>query len=66
MKESETGKERDERAIGAAKRSSMEANIVDTMRRYFENDKGKMGELELSIMHSVMRYFEEPQPKKVA
>jgi hypothetical protein len=47
MKESATGKERDERAIGAGKRPSMEANIVDTMRRYFENDKGKMGEREL-------------------
>jgi hypothetical protein len=48
---------------GANKRPSMESNIVDTMRRYFKNDKGKMSDLELSIMDSVKRYFEEPPTK---
>jgi hypothetical protein len=51
---------------GADKRPSMESNIVDTMLRYFRNDKGKMGDLELSIMDSVKRYFEEPPPKHIA
>jgi hypothetical protein len=51
---------------GADKRSSMESNIVDTMRRYFRDDKGKMGNLELSIVDSFKRYFEEPPPKRVA
>jgi hypothetical protein len=50
---------------GADKRSSMESNIVDTMRRYFRDDKGKMGDLELSIVDSVKRYFEEPPPKRI-
>jgi hypothetical protein len=50
----------------ADKQSSMESNIVDTMRRYFRDDKGKMGDLELSIMDSVKRYFEEPPPKRIA
>ena len=36
------------------------------MHRYFENDKGKMGNMELSIMESVRRYFEEPPPKRIA
>jgi hypothetical protein len=49
---------------GAYKQSSMESNIVDAMRCYFKNDKGKMGDLELSIIDSVNRYFEEPPPKK--
>lgn len=49
---------------GAYKQSSMESNIVDTMRCYFKNDKGKMGDLELSIIASVKRYFEEPPPKR--
>jgi len=49
---------------GAYKQSSMESNIVDTMRCYFKNDKGKMGNLELSIIASVKRYFEEPPPKR--
>jgi hypothetical protein len=44
----------------------MESNIVDTMNRYFRDDKGKMGNLELSIMNSVKRYFEEPPPKRAA
>ncbi len=51
---------------GADKRSNMESNIVDTMRRYFRDDKGKMGDLELSIVDSVKRYFEEPPPKRNA
>jgi len=51
---------------GANKRSSMESNIVDTMNRYFRDDKGKMDNLELSIMDSVKRYFEEPLPKRAA
>jgi len=51
---------------GASKRSSMESNILDTMNRYFRDDKGKMGNLELSIMDSVKRYFEEPPPKRAA
>ena len=49
---------------GEYKQSSMESNIVDTMRCYFKNDKGKMGNLELSIIASVKRYFEEPPPKR--
>jgi hypothetical protein len=44
----------------------MESNIVDAMRCYFKNDKGKMGDLELSIIDSVKRYFEEPPPKRPA
>ena len=50
---------------GAHKRSSMESSIVDTMHRYFRDDKGKMGDLELSILDSVKRYFEEPPPKRL-
>jgi hypothetical protein len=49
---------------GAYKQSSMESNIVATMRCYFKNDKGKMGDLELPIIASVKRYFEEPPPKR--
>lgn len=49
---------------GAYKQTSMESNIVDTMRSSFKNDKGKMGNLELSIIASVKRYFEEPPPKR--
>ena len=44
--------------------SEHQSNIVDTMRCYFKNDKGKMGNLELSIIASVKRYFEEPPPKR--
>jgi hypothetical protein len=46
-------------------RSSMESSIVDTMHRYFRDDKGRMGDLELSIMDSVKKYFEEPSPKRI-
>lgn len=49
---------------GGYKQSSMESNIVDTMRCYFKNDKGKMGNLELSIIASVKRYVEEPPPQR--
>jgi hypothetical protein len=49
----------------ANKRSRLESNIVDTMSRYFRDDKGKMGDLEFSIMDSVKRYFEEPPSKRV-
>jgi hypothetical protein len=49
---------------GAYKQSSMESNIVDTMRCYFKNDKGKMRDLERSIIASVKRFFEEPPPKR--
>ena len=51
---------------GADKQSSMATSIVDTMHRYFRDDKGKMGDLERSIVDSVQRYFEEPPPKRVA
>jgi len=51
---------------GVHKRPSIESYIVDTMHRYFENDKGKMGNMELSIMESVRRYFEEPPSKRIA
>ena len=51
---------------GAVTRSQMESNIVDTMNRYFRDDKGKMGNLEISIVNSVKRYFEEPPPKREA
>lgn len=43
--------------------SRMEAGIVDTMQRYFRDDRGKMGRQELSILDSVMRYFENPAVK---
>jgi hypothetical protein len=49
---------------GAYKQSSMESNIVDTMRCYVKNDKERMGYLELSIIASVKRYFEQPPPKR--
>jgi hypothetical protein len=44
----------------------MESSIVDTMHRYFRDDKEKMGDMELSIMESVRQYFEEPPPKRIA
>ena len=50
---------------GAYKQSSMESNIVDTMRCYVKNDKERMGDLELSIIASVKRYFEEPPKRPV-
>ena len=51
---------------GAHKQSSMESSIVDTMHRYFRDDKEKMGDMELSIMESVRQFFEEPPPKRIA
>ncbi len=49
----------EERKIGSGKRADMESNIVDTMRRYFQNDTGKSkGDLEYTILNSVKRYFE--------
>jgi hypothetical protein len=46
-------------------RSSMESSIVDTMNRYFRDEKGRMGNMELSIIESVKRYFEGP-PNRAA
>ena len=51
---------------GSHKRSSMESSIVDTMHRYFRDDKERMGNMEFSIMASVRRYFEEPPFKRIA
>jgi hypothetical protein len=51
---------------GTDNQSKIATSIVDTMHRYFSDDKGKMGDLELSIMDSVKRYFEEPPPKRGA
>jgi hypothetical protein len=43
----------------------MESNIVDTMRRYFQNDTGKSkGDLEYTIINSVKRYFEGKPPER--
>lgn len=54
-----------EREIRDQKRPTMESNIVDTMRRYFENDSGKSkGDLEYSIINSVKRYFEGKPPER--
>ena len=50
---------------GADRQSSMAASIVDTMHRYFRDDKGKMGDLERSIVDSVQRYFEEPPQREL-
>lgn len=56
------GAERDTRD---KKHSNMESNIVDTMRRYFENDTRKpRGELEYTIINSVKRYFEGKPPER--
>ena len=54
-----------EREIRDKERSTMESNIVDTMRRYFQNDTGKSkGDLEYSIINSVQRYFEGKPPER--
>ncbi len=45
---------------------SMEESIVDTMSRYFRDEKGKMGNLEISIVNAVKRYFEAQPPKRTA
>lgn len=55
-----------EREIRDAKRPTMESNIVDTMRRYFQNDTGKSkGDLEYTIINSVKRYFEGKPPERL-
>lgn len=51
---------------GVQKQWTMESSIVDTMNRYFRDDKEKMGDVALSIMESLRRYFEEPPPKNIA
>jgi hypothetical protein len=57
-----TGRERE---IRAGRQAQMESNIVDTMRRYFQNDTGKTkGDLEYTIINSVKRYFEGKPPEK--
>jgi hypothetical protein len=54
-----------EREIRIDKRPTMESSIVDTMRRYFENDTGKSkGDLEYTIINSVKRYFEGKPPER--
>ncbi len=54
-----------ERDIGNDKRPTMESSIVDTMRRYFENDTGRTkGDLEYTIINSVKRYFEGKPPER--
>ena len=55
-----------ERETGDEKRPTMESNIVDTMRRYFQNDTGKpKGDLEYTIINSVKRYFEGKPPERL-
>jgi hypothetical protein len=54
-----------EREIRDQNRPTMESNIVDTMRRYFENDtKKSKGDLEYTIINSVKRYFEGKPPER--
>ena len=54
-----------EREIREQSRPNMESNIVDTMRRYFENDTRKTkGDLEYTIINSVKRYFEGKPPER--
>jgi hypothetical protein len=54
-----------DRDVRSDKRPTMESSIVDTMRRYFENDTGKSkGDLEYSIINSVKRYFEGKPPER--
>ena len=54
-----------EREIREQKRPTMESNIVDTMRRYFEHDTRKSkGDLEYTIINSVKRYFEGKPPER--
>jgi hypothetical protein len=61
MKPVTTGAERE---IRDEKRPTIESNIVDTMRRYFENDTGmSKGDLEYTIINSVKRYFEGKPPE---
>ena len=54
-----------ERKIPNDGRATMESSIVDTMRRYFQNDTGKTrGDLEYTIINSVKRYFEGKPPER--
>lgn len=54
-----------EREIRSGRKADMETSIVDTMRRYFQNDTGKSkGDLEYTILNSVQRYFEGKPPQK--
>jgi hypothetical protein len=54
-----------DRDIRTDKRPTMESSIVDTMRRYFENDTGRSkGDLEYTIINSVKRYFEGKPPER--
>jgi len=54
-----------DREISDDRRSTMESSIVDTMRRYFQNDTGKTrGDLEYTIINSVKRYFEGKPPER--
>lgn len=54
-----------EREIPDDRRTTMESSIVDTMRRYFQNDTGKTrGDLEYTIINSVKRYFEGKPPER--
>ena len=45
---------------------SMGTSIINTMRRYFQNDSEKPRKsLEYAIMDAMNRYFEEPSRKGV-
>jgi len=45
---------------------SMESSIINTMRRYFQNDSEKPRKsLEYAIMAAMKRYFEEPSREEV-
>ena len=55
-----------ENEIRDEKRSTMESSIVDTMRRYFQNDtRKKKDDLEYAIINSVQRYFEGKPPERL-
>ncbi len=55
-----------EREIRDEKRPTMESNIVDTMRRYFQNDTGKSkGDLEYTIINSVKTILRGQTPRAV-
>jgi len=60
------GEKQHESATCGYRQADMESNIVDTMRRYFQNDTGKTkGDLEYTILNSVKRYFEGKPPEKL-
>ena len=55
-----------ENEIRDEKCSTMESSIVDTMRRYFQNDtRKKKDDLEYAIINSVQRYFEGKPPERL-